>query len=220
MAPKALLTDPSPEVKKAVEASLQPKGFRVFFESNAGHVINEAKSVCPDVIILGTDLPNGDVYEVCRAIKEDPEIRHIPLILLTDEAEGYDVFRAKEFGVDEYLCKPFQGKDLVNKVFALIDIDDDTVRIGRADIIALGAEERGKALEGKSDQRDLDSMDEKTPELTDEIGSSKAHGEAPDFSFEEEGEVSHEQRNEDSPTPEVTHMEDISFDEELEEEDD
>ena len=217
MARKALLTDSNPEVKKAVEASLQPKGFRIFFESNAGHVINKAKSIYPGVIILGTDLPNGDVYEICRAIKEDPEIRHIPLILLTDEGGGYDVFRAKEFGVDEHLYKPFQGKDLVNKVLALIDIDEDTVTIERTDIDALDAEEGAKALEGKSDQGDLNSMDEDTLDLTDKIESFEADEEAPGFSFEEEGEVSHEQRNKNSTTLEITDMEDISFDGELEE---
>jgi DNA-binding response OmpR family regulator len=64
MARKVLLTDPSPEVKKSVKTALQPKGFRVFFKSNADHVIKKAQSIYPDVIILGSDFPNRDVYEV------------------------------------------------------------------------------------------------------------------------------------------------------------
>jgi DNA-binding response OmpR family regulator len=215
MARKVLLTDPSPEVKKAVKVALEPKGFKVFFKSNADHVIRKAQSIYPDVIILGSYFSNGDVYEVCRAIKEDPEIRHIPVIVLTDDGEGYDVFRAKEFGVDEHICKPFQGKDLVNKVSALIDIDADTIRIERADIDARDVEEEGE--EGKSGQGDLDSMNEDTLELTDEIESFEADNKAPGFPLDQEGEVSLEQQNRNSPTLEITEMEDSSFDEELEE---
>ena len=70
----------------------------------------------PDVILMDIQLPGLDGYEATRRIKSNPELRHIPIIVVTSYALSGDDVKAFEAGCDAYVTKPFVPRDLLAKV--------------------------------------------------------------------------------------------------------
>ncbi len=67
--------------------------------------LEAARSNCPDVIVLDVDLPDLDGYTVCRAIKSDPTIEHIPIIMLTQRDAASDTLTGLQVGAVDYIPK-------------------------------------------------------------------------------------------------------------------
>ena len=70
----------------------------------------------PDVILMDIQLPGLDGYEATRRIKSNPELRHIPIIVVTSYALSGDDVKAFEAGCDAYVTKPFVPRELLAKV--------------------------------------------------------------------------------------------------------
>ncbi len=224
MARKVLLADDSAAIQKAVEAALEQEEIQVFSVSNGEEAIKEAKNIHPDVILLDADLPPGDGYQTCRRLKEDPELQGIPVILLTSE-EASGTMEAQEAGADGLLAKPFQERDLIDKVFGLMDLSvESTVKIDTADMEVLDFGEEAESLDEELGDLELD--DEDILELTDEVESDRAEGEAGEGFFDLEQEFSLEEEHpevaagespgEPSSGIKTEEIEEISFEEELE----
>jgi CheY-like chemotaxis protein len=75
----------------------------------------------PRVVILDAAMPNGDGYEVCRALRDDPELEQPHVIMLTASAREADRTRAEEAGADEFMTKPFSPLDLRRRVQELLE---------------------------------------------------------------------------------------------------
>lgn len=226
MARKILLADDSVAVQKAVEATLEPRDFEVFSVSGGKAAIQEARRIHPDAILLDSDLPDVDGYELCSKLKRDPDLKDIPVILMTSDGEGGEEARALEAGADAHLSKPFQGKELMDRVSSVVDLTEaSTIRIESADIDVL---DFGDELESTDESLRLDELDlvdkEGSLELTEEMGPELEEGaeiEIPEeFTLEDEGEL-------DLSIPEgppgttkgvkTEEIEEVSFEEELEE---
>ncbi len=65
-------------------------------------------------------MPNGDAYEVCRTLRDDPDLEQPHVIMLTASAREVDRTRAEEAGVDEFMTKPFSPRDLRRRVQELL----------------------------------------------------------------------------------------------------
>ena len=76
----------------------------------------------PDLIILDLMLPGISGYEICQRIKSDPDLSGIHIIILTARGQVADRRRGIELGADEYITKPFDPKDLVERTAAALDI--------------------------------------------------------------------------------------------------
>ncbi|MGQ9653733.1 MAG: response regulator [Thermodesulfobacteriota bacterium] len=226
MARKILLADDSVAVQKAVEATLEPRDFEVFSVSGGKEAIREARRIHPDAILLDSDLPDVDGYELCSTLKRDPDLKDIPVILMTSDGEGGEEARALEAGADAHLAKPFQGKDLMDRVSSLVDLTEaSTIRIESADIEVL---DFGDELEANDESLRLDELDlmgkEASLELTEEMGPELEEGaeiEMPEeFTLEDEGELDlsiPEGPSEVTKGIKTEEIEEVSFEEELEE---
>ena len=226
MARKILLADDSVAVQKAVEATLEPRDFEVFSVSGGKAAIQEARRIHPDAILLDSDLPDVDGYELCSTLKRDPDLKDIPVILMTSDGEGGEEARALEAGADAHLAKPFQGKDLMDRVSSLVDLTEaSTIRIESADIEVL---DFGDELEATDESLRLDELDlmgkEGSLELTEEMGPELEEGaeiEMPEeFTLEDEGELDltiPEGPSEVTKGVKTEEIEEVSFEEELEE---
>jgi DNA-binding response OmpR family regulator len=87
-------------------------------EGTAGY--NLATTLLPDLVITDVMMAEMDGFELCRAIKQDPNIDHIPVIFLTARADSEDKVEGLDVGADAYLTKPFEPEELVARVENLI----------------------------------------------------------------------------------------------------
>lgn len=73
-----------------------------------------------DLVLLDLMLPGRDGFEVCRAIKENPQTRHIPVVILTARKGSADLDRGMELGADAFLTKPFKSSRVMETVAELL----------------------------------------------------------------------------------------------------
>ncbi len=172
MARKVLLADDSIAVQRAVEATLEPKDFEVLSVSRGAEVILEAKKLHPDLILLDGDLSDLNGYEVCRMVKEDPDLMSVPVIIMSS---GEDPERAREAGAEAQLSKPFQGNDLLQQVLAVVDMTmESTFKLDTSEMEVLETDEEVSQEEFDLGELELDdSILELTEEL-DEPGATLA----------------------------------------------
>lgn len=75
----------------------------------------------PDMILLDVHLPDGNGIELCRKIKADERLRHIPIVILTGEASSIEnKLEGLDSGADDYVLKPFNSKELMSRVKGLL----------------------------------------------------------------------------------------------------
>ena len=115
MSKKILVVDDEPDLLKVILLRLQKTGYEVFSGVDGREVLDIARRVMPDLIILDVYLPvlNGD--EVARILKKDDKLKHIPIILISATTETLSD-RAADSGAIAYLTKPFEPEDLISLV--------------------------------------------------------------------------------------------------------
>ncbi len=114
--PKILLVDDEPSIVKMVAKRLEVAGFEVVVAMDGEEALEKAKGQGPDVIILDCMLPKLNGYEVCGALKKDPEHRKIPVIMLSARVQEKDEKAGLECGADAYMRKPFNSQELVEQI--------------------------------------------------------------------------------------------------------
>jgi DNA-binding response OmpR family regulator len=82
--------------------------------------LDRARKEKPDLIILDVMLPGLNGYKICRLLKFDEQYKHIPIIMLTAEAQEKDRLVGEEAGADFYMTKPFAADKLIAKVAELL----------------------------------------------------------------------------------------------------
>lgn len=115
-----LVVDDEPHVLAAVTERLRHAGFRVLAAGDGEEALRLVKAHRPDLVILDFFLPKYDGYQVCQAIKQDPALRMIPVVMLTGRScrtyEGISF----EAGADAYLRKPFDSMVILDTIEELI----------------------------------------------------------------------------------------------------
>jgi CheY-like chemotaxis protein len=82
--------------------------------------LDVVKAVAPDLITLDVAMPRRDGFSTVEALRADPETGHIPIVMVSARAQGSDLARGQEVGVDAYLTKPFEPEQLVATVRSLV----------------------------------------------------------------------------------------------------
>jgi CheY-like chemotaxis protein len=116
MAKTLLLADDSVTIQKVVGISFANEDVSLITVDNGNDAISRAREVRPDAILADVVMPGKNGYEVCEAIKADPELQHIPVMLLTGTFEAYDEQRAMLVGASAHVSKPFEAQTLVDEV--------------------------------------------------------------------------------------------------------
>jgi DNA-binding response OmpR family regulator len=97
------------------------EGFQVLVSYNGEDALNQARKENPDLILLDVMLPKLDGYKVCRLLKFDERYKHIPILMLTAKTQEKDKLTGVETGADEYITKPFDIDQLMEKVKAYLN---------------------------------------------------------------------------------------------------
>jgi len=163
MSSRLLLIDDDARLTAMVVDYLQANGFEV---ATAGTLASGRESLRHgvfDALLLDLMLPDGDGLDLTRELRADARTRRLPLLMLTARGEPPDRIVGLEVGADDYLPKPFEPRELLARVKALLRRaaaplgDDDVLRFGRLEI-DLGARQArvdGKPCDLTSHQFDL-----------------------------------------------------------------
>ena len=117
MAKKALVVEDDGNIAELLRLYLEKDGFEVAIASDGGTGVRLAQSENPDVILLDIMLPVLDGWQVCRKVRETSRV---PIIMLTAKGETYDKVNGLEMGADDYIVKPFEVKELLARIHAVM----------------------------------------------------------------------------------------------------
>lgn len=113
---KILVVDDEPGIVKMLESRLEKSGYQVSTAMDGLDGLNKARTEHPDLILLDVMMPEMDGYKVCAMLRYDAKYSNIPVILLTARAHETDRKMGSQLGVRDYVVKPFDGKELLEKI--------------------------------------------------------------------------------------------------------
>ena len=120
---RLLVIDDDSMMLKMLQRTLKSEGFEVFGRSTGEAGVQCALADKPDLVVLDVNLPDIEGHEVCRRLKEAPQAKHIPVIMLTGEARALDSrVLGLEVGAEAYLFKPISIPLLSARIKALLKI--------------------------------------------------------------------------------------------------
>jgi DNA-binding response OmpR family regulator len=117
---RILIVDDDPVIVRLLQINFRLEGYDVDTASHGEEALERVRAQRPDVVILDVMMPGLDGWEVCRQLKANPAVRHIPVIFLSARAQDEDRQRGYALGVDEYVTKPFDPGHLVEIVRAAL----------------------------------------------------------------------------------------------------
>lgn len=115
--PLILVADDEPRITKLVSIALSEEGFRVVTASGGEEALAKAEEVRPDIVLLDIVMPDLDGIEVMRQLRER---RPVPVILLTAKGSTADKAKGLDLGADDYVAKPFEPRELVARIKAVL----------------------------------------------------------------------------------------------------
>jgi CheY-like chemotaxis protein len=120
MSKKILLVDDSATVLMMERMILAAERFEIVTASNGREGQAKAKAEKPDLILMDIVMPQLNGLEACKALRADPETRHIPIILVTTRGEAESLEQGYENGCNDYVTKPVNSAELLSKVRSLL----------------------------------------------------------------------------------------------------
>ncbi len=129
---KVLVVDDEDSIIELVRLGLRYEGFQVEVASDGEQGLTLAQRVNPDVLILDIMLPGIDGLEVCRRLRDNPTTSDIPILMLTAKDEVSDRILGLQTGADDYLTKPFDFYELLERVRAILR-RQNRARVGQSD---------------------------------------------------------------------------------------
>ncbi len=116
MSHKLLLADDSITIQKVVELILSEEGFEIKAVNNGREALSAISQFKPDVVLADIEMPVMNGYQLCEKIKTNQDTKDIPVILLAGAFEPLDEEVAKNVMADDYIIKPFESLELINKI--------------------------------------------------------------------------------------------------------
>lgn len=120
MSHSVLVVDDEPNILLSLEFLMKQEGYDVRVANNGDQALSAVKEAKPDLVLLDIMMPEPDGYAVCKAIREDPALADVHIIMLT--AKGRDSEREQGIaaGASDFITKPFSNRDVIDRVGALL----------------------------------------------------------------------------------------------------
>lgn len=118
--PHVLIIEDDSSVCELLFSCLSQSGHRVSIAQSGEAALSQIEEDPPEVVVLDLNLPGMNGLDVCRAMRRDPWMGKLPVLMLTGQAEEDDVVAGLEVGADDYMTKPFSPKLLTARVRALL----------------------------------------------------------------------------------------------------
>ncbi|HUP89054.1 MAG TPA: response regulator transcription factor [Longimicrobiales bacterium] len=117
---KVLVVEDERDIAALIAYHLTKEGFRVRTAEGGQEALTAVSEERPDLIVLDLMLPGFSGFEVLSALRQNPEVKHVPVIILTARRDEVDRIKGLELGADDYLTKPFSPRELVLRVGAVL----------------------------------------------------------------------------------------------------
>ena len=117
MANKILVVDDDLNICELLKLYLENEGYMVFTANDGQEAVDTFQNKTPDLVLLDIMLPKKDGWQVCREIRK---ISSAPIIMLTAKGETFDKVLGLELGADDYVVKPFDAKEVMARVKAVL----------------------------------------------------------------------------------------------------
>jgi CheY-like chemotaxis protein len=116
-----VLAEDDVDIRDLVQIVLEGLDLRVHAVGNGADALDACRTVSPELLLLDITMPGMNGLEVCRAVRQDPALADLPIILMTARAQSSDVAAGLDAGADAYIIKPFGPIELREHVEALLD---------------------------------------------------------------------------------------------------
>ncbi|KAF3362638.1 Transcriptional regulatory protein YycF [Chlamydiales bacterium STE3] len=117
---KLLLIEDEEDIAALIKMQAEMSGFKIYIETDGLNGFRAIEREKPELIILDIMLPGLNGLDVCRKVKNNPDLKHIPIILISAKSEELDVVLGLELGADDYVTKPFSPKVLFSRIKAVL----------------------------------------------------------------------------------------------------
>jgi two-component system, OmpR family, response regulator MprA len=114
---RVLVVEDDADIADVLRRSLRNEGYEVRTSADGAEALDLATGFMPDLVVLDLGLPGLDGIEVCRRLRTDGDV---PILMLTARAETEDRVTGLDSGADDYLVKPFERKELLARIRALL----------------------------------------------------------------------------------------------------
>jgi DNA-binding response OmpR family regulator len=116
MGARVLIADDEPNIVVSLEFMMKREGYEVLVARDGTQALDAIRESRPALVLLDAMMPGMSGFEVCEAVRADPETRGTRILMLTAKGRETDVARGVGAGADAYVTKPFSTRDLVAKV--------------------------------------------------------------------------------------------------------
>ena len=130
-----LIVDDMPGSARLIESLLAPDGHTIRTAGDGGEALQLVREAPPDLVLMDVMMPLVDGFEACRAIKQNPDTRLIPVVLVTSLDDTDSRVRGIEAGADDFVSKPFNAVELRARVRSLLRIKQYTDELDSAESV-------------------------------------------------------------------------------------
>jgi two-component system alkaline phosphatase synthesis response regulator PhoP len=120
MAQRVLIVDDDPQIVRLLRAYLEQAGFQVSVAADGETALHALRRERLDLVVLDLMLPDRDGWDVTRIVRGDPALAALPIIMLTARVEDQDKIIGLELGADDYVTKPFNPREVIARVRAIL----------------------------------------------------------------------------------------------------
>ncbi|WP_205745323.1 response regulator transcription factor [Egicoccus halophilus] len=113
---RVLAVDDDPTILRLLQVNLEMEGHEVLLADNGRVALDTIRAQQPEVVLLDVMMPEMDGFQVCEAVRADPELTATPIVFVSARAQQADLDRGFASGADAYITKPFDPVDLVETI--------------------------------------------------------------------------------------------------------
>lgn len=118
---KVLIVDDTMSELELIEKFLDENGYTVIRATDAKSALTKASEQKPDVVVTDVVMPGMSGFELCRSLKNNPDTKNVPIIILSSKNQELDRLWAMKQGADVYLTKPVTSEQLIRAVKSVAD---------------------------------------------------------------------------------------------------
>lgn len=133
-----LVVDDDPKIARLVRSYLEQAGFAVETANDGETALQAIRSLHPELVVLDLTLPKLDGLDVTRAVRSDPAISGTPILMLTARVDDIDRILGLEMGADDYVTKPFNPREVLARVKAILRRSQQPPASEAAAVLAVG----------------------------------------------------------------------------------
>ncbi|MCC6657900.1 MAG: response regulator [Rhodocyclaceae bacterium] len=122
MSKRILIVDDEPNIVVSLEFLMKREGFEVAVAGDGETALRLIEEKRPDLVLLDIMLPKKNGFEVCQAIRANPDWQAVKVVMLTAKGRDTEVAKGTALGADAYMTKPFSTKDLIAQVRQILDV--------------------------------------------------------------------------------------------------